>query len=359
MEEVVARKSEARRVRIYDIARHAGVSATTVSAMLTGNRPVSPATRTRVERSIATLGYRANASAKALVRGRTDSIALLIPPAGRSLSVFEVDFIARVVQQARASDYDVLVSTSLEQEKVFARLVEEERVDGVILLEICLEDHRVERLVESGMPFVAVGRTADPGSISWVDIDFAGLVRDFVRYLCDLGHDDLVLVNTPRPLYDRGYGPAHRAQSGFLEACGELGLRGRVVYCDSNPEAGFRVMSEILAEDSSFTGLVVTNDYAVGGIYQALTLEGRRIPRDTSIISVTDARWAEAFSPRLTAAPPPVEEMAVAAVRILTAKLADPALPPVQHLILPPVTLRESTAAAPVRLSSRVLDRLQ
>jgi DNA-binding LacI/PurR family transcriptional regulator len=357
MEQVVARQGEGRRVRIYDIARHAGVSATTVSAMLTGKRPVSAATRERIERSIATLGYRANASAKALAHGRTDSIALLIPPAGRSLSAFEVDFIARVVQQARASDYDVLVSTSLEEEKVFARLVEEERVDGIVLLEVCFEDRRVERLVESGTPFVAVGRTADPRQISWVDIDFSSLVRSFVRHLRDLRHEDLVLVNTPRPLYDRGYGPARRAQSGFLDACEEFGVRGRVVYCDSNPEAGFRVTSEILADDPSFTGLVVMNDYAIGGIYQALTLGGRRIPHDTSIISLADARWAEALSPRLTAAPQPVDEMAVTAVRLLTAKLADPALPPEGHLILPPVTLRESTAAAPIRLAARAPER--
>ena len=213
----VVRQGGARRVRIYDIASHAGVSPTTVSAMLTGKRPVSAETRARIEQSIAVLGYRANASARALAHGRTDSIALLIPPAGSSLSAFEVDFIAHVVQAARASDYDVLVSTSLEEEKVFARLVEEERVDGIILLEVCLEDRRVERLAAAGLPFVAVGRTADPSAISWVDIDFSSLVRAFVRHLSDLRHEDLVMFNSSRASYDRGYGPAHRAQSGFID----------------------------------------------------------------------------------------------------------------------------------------------
>ncbi len=344
----VVRQGGARRVRIYDIASHAGVSPTTVSAMLTGKRPVSAETRARIEQSIAVLGYRANASARALAHGRTDSIALLIPPAGSSLSAFEVDFIAHVVQAARASDYDVLVSTSLEEEKVFARLVEEERVDGIILLEVCLEDRRVERLAAAGLPFVAVGRTADPSAISWVDIDFSSLVRAFVRHLSDLRHEDLVMFNSSRASYDRGYGPAHRAQSGFIDACAELGVRGRVVYCDSSPEAGFRATAEILADDPSFTGLVVVNDYALGGIYQALTLAGRRIPHDTSILSLAGARWAEALSPRLTAAQHPVAEMAMEAVRLLTERLADPALPPEGHLILPPITLRESTAAAPV-----------
>ena len=52
------------------------------------------------------------------------------------------------------ADYDVLVSTSLEERRVFARLVEEQRVDGVILVEVCLEDPRVDLLRDAGLPFV-------------------------------------------------------------------------------------------------------------------------------------------------------------------------------------------------------------
>ncbi len=81
-------RGETRKVRIYDIACEAGVSAATVSAMLSGKRPVSAATRMRIQTAISALGYRANASARALAHGRTNTIALLIPPVGRSLSAF-------------------------------------------------------------------------------------------------------------------------------------------------------------------------------------------------------------------------------------------------------------------------------
>lgn len=164
------RRSGPKRVRIGDIARSAGVSPATVSAFLSGNRPVSVATRSRIEAAITETGYRANAAAKALAHGRTNTLGLLIPPVGRSLSLFDEEFIASVVQAARAGDYDVLVSTALEERQVFARLIEEQRVDGVILLEICLEDHRVDRLMSENVPFVAVGRTKDPSGMSWVVI---------------------------------------------------------------------------------------------------------------------------------------------------------------------------------------------
>ena len=241
------------RVSMRDIARQAGVSPATVSAFLSGKRPVSLATRARLEAAIKMHGYRANASARALAHGRTNTIGLLIPPQGSALSAFAVEFIACVVQDAQAADYDVLVSTSLEERQVFARLIEEQRVDGVILLEVSLEDQRVDRLQAAGVPFVAVGRTRHPDGYTWVDIDFEALARAFVRHLADLRHRRIVLFNTEEELYARGFGPARRAQDGFLQACEELGVAGRVVYSEVNPESGLRVTQDLLSEGSDFT----------------------------------------------------------------------------------------------------------
>jgi len=340
--------ADGKRARIGDIARTAGVSPATVSAFLSGKRPVSAATSSRIKAAIEASGYRANAFARALAHGRTNTIGLLIPPVGRSLSLFDEEFIASVVEAARRGDYDVLVSTSLEEDQVFSRLVQEGRVDGIILLEICLEDHRVERLQSERFSFVAVGRTADPSGFSWVDIDFAALARGFVRHLADLGHHDVVLFNNSERQYSRGYGPARRSQEGFLAACEETGLRGRVVYCDAGPEAGFTETQRLLAEHPEFTGAAVINDYAIWGIYQAFALAGRRIPQDTSVIALADSRWAEALSPRLTAAQHPVAEMGEEAVRLLLAQLGGDSEPK-SRLLLPHATLRESTAAAPAR----------
>ena len=335
------------RVSMRDIARQAGVSPATVSAFLSGKRPVSLATRARLEAAIKMHGYRANASARALAHGRTNTIGLLIPPQGSALSSFAVDFIACVVQGAQAADYDVLVSTSLEERQVFARLIEEQRVDGVILLEVSLEDQRVDRLQAAGVPFVTVGRTAHTDGYTWVDIDFEALARAFVRHLADLRHRRIVLFNTEEELYVRGFGPARRAQDGFLRACDELGITGRVVYSEVNPESGLRVTQDLLSEGGDFTAIAVINDHALWGIYQALASAGRRIPQDVSIIALADSRWPEALSPRLTAAHHPVEEMADEAVRFLVRLLEARAHPPVSRLLQLPIILRESTAAAP------------
>jgi DNA-binding LacI/PurR family transcriptional regulator len=268
---------------------------------------------------------------------------------GGSLSYFATDFIAGVVQQARAADYDVLVSISLEERQVFARLIEEQRVDGVILLEVALKDQRVERVQAEGVPFVTVGRTANTEGYTWVDIDFVSLARAFVHHLVALRHRRIILFNTSEQLYTRGFGPARRAQEGFDEACEELGASGRVVYCDSNPEAGLRLTQDLIAEDGDFTAIAVLNDFAIWGIYQALASAELGVPDDVSVIALADARWPEALSPRLTAARHPVAEMAAEAVRFLVRILEDRAHPPISRLFQLPIILRESTAAAPAK----------
>ena len=195
---------------------------------------------------------------------------------------------------------------------------------------------------------MTVGRTARPDDYTWVDIDFAALARAFVHHLADLRHQRIVLFNTGEELYSRGFGPARRAQEGFVQACEELGVSGRVVYSEVNPESGLRVTQDLLSEGRDFTGIAVINDHALWGIYQALASAGLRVPQDVSVIALADTRWPEALSPRLTAAHHPVEEMAAEAVRFLVRLLEDRAHPPISRLLQLPIILRESTAAAPL-----------
>src|SRR5687768_17090846 len=148
---------------IGEIARRAGVSRSTVSYVLSGKRAVSESTRRRIEKVIAESGYRPNAAARALKEGRARTLGLVIPPASQRLTDMQLDFVGSVVEAAAHSDLDVLLSPSGgDHDRSFERLVTGRRVDGVIVMEIRLEDARVERLQQTGLPFVGIGRTANP-----------------------------------------------------------------------------------------------------------------------------------------------------------------------------------------------------
>ncbi|MFE0325859.1 LacI family DNA-binding transcriptional regulator [Streptomyces sp. NPDC003753] len=335
-------------MNIGEIARRAGVSRSTVSYALSGKRPVAAGTRRRIEDVINELGYRPNATARALKEGRTRTIGLVVPPAGNRLTHMQLDFVASVVDAAARVDLDVLLSPSGgDHERSFERLVSESRVDGVILMEIRLVDPRVGRLQEAGLPFVGIGRTAGDHQMSWIDVDYAGLVQHCVRHLADLGHRRVALVTRSRELISAGYGPAHRAREGFEAALAERGLDGVEVPCGDDARSGQECVEALLRSHPDVTAVTTINEAALPGVQRALADAGLEVPYDFSITGVAARTWAEDFRPPLTAADVPALEMGEKAVSLLVERIAAPDTPPRHILLTPPISLRSSTAPVP------------
>ena len=337
-------------MNIGEIARRAGVSRSTVSYALSGRRTVSPETRKRIEQVIAEVGYRPNAAARALKEGRTRTLGLVIPPANQRLTDMQLGFVASVVEAAAHVDLDVLLSpTGGDHDRSFERLISGQRVDGVIVMEIRLEDARVARLQEAGLPFVTIGRTARPEQMSWVDVDYAGLIGRCVHHLADLGHRHIALINRSPELVAAGYGPGHRALSGFSEATGQRGLTGVSVCCPDDIPAGQACMEQLLADHPEITAVATINEAALPGVQRALDDAGLTVPRDFSITGVVAQHWAEDFRPSLTAADVPAHDMGARAVELLVQRIADPASAPRHLMVAPPIALRSSTGPSPRR----------
>jgi DNA-binding LacI/PurR family transcriptional regulator len=333
-------------VNIGEIAKRAGVSRSTVSYALSGKRPVSAATVRRINEVIAELGYRPNASARALAEGRTRTLGLVIPPASRRLTDVQLGFVASVVEAAAGHDLDVLLSPSGgDHDRSFERIVTGRRVDGVILMEILLDDPRVDRLAHGALPFVSIGHVEHPGASWWVDVDYATLVRRCVQHLADLGHQHVVLINRSAELVAAGYGPALRATTGFQEAVDQRGLSGHAVCCADEPAAGTACFEDVRARWPEVTAAVTINEAALPGLQRGLHHAGLAVPRDFSVTGVIANRLAEDFHPPLTAADVPAEEMARLAMDLLVEQMASPDATPRFALLEPPISLRSSTGA--------------
>ncbi len=333
-------------MNIGEIAKRAGVSRSTVSYALSGKRPVAAATARRINEVIAELGYRPNASARALAEGRTRTIGLVIPPASRRLTDVQLGFVATVVEEAAGHDLDVLLSPSGgDHDRSFERIVTGRRVDGVILMEILLDDPRVARLARGALPFVTIGHVEHPGSSWWVDVDYAALVRRCVHHLADLGHEHVVLVNRSAELVAAGYGPALRSTAGFQEAAAQRGLSAHIVCCADEPAAGLTCFEEIREHRPEVTAVVTINEAALPGLQRALHNTGLAVPRDFSITGVIADRLAREFHPPLTAADVPAAQMGRIAVDLLVERIADPGATPRHALLEPVISLRSSTGA--------------
>ena len=332
---------------IGEIARRAGVSRSTVSYALSGKRTVSEATRQRVQQVIDELDYRPNANARALKEGRTRTLGLVIPPASQQLTDMQLGFVASVVQAASRADLDILLSPSGgEHDRSFERVVTGRRVDGVILMEIRLEDARVTRLQQTGLPFVTIGRTADPRGICWVDVDYTTLMNRCVQHLADLGHQHVALINRSAELAASGYGPAYRAHTGFYDAITERGITGIDVCCADDAAAGELCVEQLLDSHPELSAIATVNEAALLGIQRGLEQAGHTIPGSFSLTGVAARHWAEDCRPQLTAADVPAAELGTEAVRLLLERISAPQTPLKHLLVAPPISLRASTGPA-------------
>ncbi|MFI5709345.1 LacI family DNA-binding transcriptional regulator [Kribbella sp. NPDC051620] len=332
-------------MNIGEIARLAGVSRSTVSYVLSGKRQVSPDLHRRVTEVIEASGYRPSATARALAEGTTRTIGLAIPPLGGHLSVDQLHFVGAVSEAAADAGYDVLLSPSGEQRRpAFDRIIEQRRVDGIILMETVLHDSRVAKLAAEGFPFVTIGRTGDD-THGWVDLDYSGLVAHGIEQLAAAGHRKVALINRQQDLLDHEYGPAYRAADAFGKAVVELDLDGHAECCDDDNSGADACLDRIFAVMPDVTALLTINERSLTGVVSDLQARGLRIPSDISVLAIASERNATSVSPMLSAADVPTFEMGTEAVAALLQRIAAPedALP--NRLFSPPFVDRGSVGA--------------
>ena len=136
-----------------DVAKLAGVSTSTVSYALSGERPISKSTRLRIEAAMRELGYTPNALASGLAGRRSRIIALLFPSGPRIIATTDMEYVIAAADAARERGYNLVVWTTGDSalDEVH-RLSGTGLVDGVLLMEVLLQDERVHHLQAAGVP---------------------------------------------------------------------------------------------------------------------------------------------------------------------------------------------------------------
>ena len=332
-------------VTLAQVARHAGVSQSTVSYVLSGKRSISPATRRRVERSIATLGYHPHAGARALASRRSNVIALMVPLREELSLPVTMEFIAAVVTAARGVDHDVLLLTSAEGPDGVRRVARTAMVDGLVVMDVAMRDERIPALLEIGRPAVLIGVPEHTAGLTCVDLDFHAAGAACVEHLADLGHRSVAMIGLDPEVYRRGSGFAERSLAGFEARARQRGLRASHHALDAAHDDVGALLARVLGGHEPPTGLVVHNESALAALLDGLRAAGRRLPDDVSLVAICPDAMAEQMRPRLSSVHLPAEELGRRAVEMLMHKLAGDSA--VGATLLPPVlTPRDSSAPA-------------
>lgn len=334
---------------MQDVAARANVALSTVSYVLSGTRPVGQETRDRVLAAIDELGYQPNSAARSLASRRSKVLSIVLPTQERGLGGTLGEFIDSAVRTAAENGYHLVVwPFGLAQADEIVALTGQGMADGVLLMEISLDDDRVNALERAGAPFTMIGRTRNPDTSSWVDVDFDATLEEAVARLTDLGHTEIGFLNHSAASAASGYGPTYRAAKAYQAAMGSRGLTPAMLYCDDSPAAGRETVGRFLEAHPGLTAVVTMNEMATYGMVAEFQLRGLRIPQDVSILSVVTSPGMGAMSnPPLATMHAPGAELGRLAVLRLLAILEGSATPTAPALVSCTFEDGETLAPAP------------
>ncbi|MFI9566247.1 LacI family DNA-binding transcriptional regulator [Streptomyces rishiriensis] len=314
------------RVTIRDVAERAGVSAASVSRVLSSsNYPVSDTVRSRVMQVVRELDYVTNAHARSLAGAGTPTVAILI----NNVTSAAFAHIAKGVEGAATlRGWLSLVGTTgddPERELALVNLMRQQGVAAVVLLggaydydEYQLRMARFARSLDAaGSHLVLVGRPSLQGDVpaTTVDYDNESGAYAMAGHLLSAGHRRILALPGPAEL-STAQGRLNGARRAF-EAYGvpfDRGLVRRGPYDDAYAY-GYAAAEAALHETPDFTAVLAGTDVVAAGAMQALRAAGLRVPEDVSITGYDDIPLASQLTPQLTTVHVPYEEMGRVALR--------------------------------------------
>ena len=298
------------RVTRADVARYAGVSSAVVSYVVNqGPRPVAPATAARVVAAIRVLGYRPNASARALRSGATMLIGLVVPEIGNPLFA---ELALAVEAEAASRGYALLLTNSEndgELERRHIRNLIGRQIDG-LLLTTALSRPDLADLPLDGVRTVLLNTFQETPGFVGVGVDaFAGAYAA-TAHLTGHGYPSVALViggqqSSGDELRERGWRQAVR-DAGLAD-----GPIGREAWSRAG---GYAAGLRLFAGKSRPRAVFVSSDLQAIGLLRALRERGLRVPQDVAVVSFDGTQESQYSAPRLTVLRQPVRVIAADAI---------------------------------------------
>ena len=339
-----------KRATIRDVAAAAGVSKATASKYVSGgDYYVSAEARSKIDAAILDLDYRPNAVAQSLANRRTFTIGVVV---ASLRNPFYPELVGGIEEVADPAGYTLLLGSTEADPAREAQIVQsmlQRQVDGVIMASVRMAADEVERLMSRGLQVVLASR------------DLPGLVADTVSvdnyaggeiagtHLIGHGHQRVGLIAGPSDIR-----PFVQRESGFREALRLAGVAlpdDLVVRVESNIEAGYAAMTQLLELPSPPTAVFVSSDELAFGALDAAAERGVRIPQDVGLIGYDNVDFSARARVPLTTVNSNAHRLGVLAAERLTSRIAERReQEPMRQVIEPELIIRRSCGCTEDRL---------
>ncbi|MFD0559560.1 LacI family transcriptional regulator [Stackebrandtia endophytica] len=331
-------------VSIADVAKHAGVSPTTVSHALSGKRKVGPDVHARVLAAVAELGYAPGRSAQSLASGRTRILGLIVPDIGNG---YFAELAQGVEQSATLRGYNVLLCTTgfdYEREKHALEMIRSRAVDGVVYAAGAPPSTSELARLLGDLPLVLVDEEIPGAEVTaFVSDNYEG-GRLAAQHLLGLGHRDVLVLEANANLIS-----SRERVRGFTEMWSTAGAPPpHIVSGGFTHEGGHQAVAPFgqAFATGELSGLFAVNDLMALGAIDRLTDAGVDIPGDVSVLGFDDISSTRYARPRLTTIRQDVAGLGGSAVAALVTALdQDRELDPQRHVYPVELIVRDSTSA--------------
>ncbi|HHU50337.1 MAG TPA: LacI family transcriptional regulator [Firmicutes bacterium] len=329
---------------IKDVAKQAGVSVATVSAVINRDSgvKVSKKLTEQVEKAIKEMNYRPNRIARALSRKQTQTIAYVVPTISNTFFSQMAHLIEDKAFDKRYGVYLCNTHSMVDRIELYKDILIENRVAGVIttLTWDIIENGFIEALREEKIPLIGLAGARMVTGIDTITLDDVGGAELATRHLLEKGHQKIGFIGI------KASKTTEKRLQGYKKALHGAGLEIEERYIEKgrsfNREEGYALAHKLYRKCPDLTALFVYNDIMAAGVLDALHDLGLKIPGDIAVIGY-DNSVADYTRPKLTTMDLFKEKMVDEAMDILFKRIAGEEFEPRHEQILPQLVIGESS----------------
>jgi len=329
-------------MNIYDIAKKAGVAASTVSRVVNDKPGIKAETREKIRRLLKKYNYEPNQTARGLVNRTSHTIGILMP----DIRVLNHTACAYTVQREMAANgyccFIVNTGEDFDEIAVQMRLLRQRQIDGLIVIGSFYQCPEMEEKVREffpAIPVVMANATLDLPNVHSVMLDEITGVSEMVDSLWRKGKRNFAFV-----IPEKREASVGRKLKGFKHGIAVHGRRRDlwIYHCENSPRGGYDVAVEIVKRHPKVDAIMFCWDLEATGALRALVDMGIDIPGQVAVTGVDNSLYCELSYPKLSSVDVKPRDMSYAAARIMLDLLAG--VETVRVLVIPPrLCEREST----------------
>lgn len=334
---------------LKDIALKANVSRMTVSRVFSNNKNVSPKTRNKIEKIAEKMGYHPNLVARSLSSARSMTIGVFIPKIKNVfLDVYISQILSGISDVTQELNYRIMFfpfEYNKDQANLYVSISRSNLVDGIILLKTRKDDIGIDKLSETGFPFILVNHKRNSEKINFVDSCNIRGAQLAVDHLYNMGHRKIAFITG-----EMNETNAIDRLNGYKKALKDYRLpfnKEWIINGGFSKDIAYEASSKILHSKKLPTAIFCSDDYMAIGVMKKIKEIGLSVPEDISIVGFDDIELSSYIKPSLTTISQPIYEIGKKSAELLLDLIERRRETPIHELLDVELIVRESTSPPP------------